>query len=71
MNSLEEVFWNFLVPARSSISTLNGGVVTLYEICGTDAEWKLENLNLFFLLLEVYGTGRSVFDDGSMSTISQ
>ena len=55
---------DFILPFQ--FGSLNAGIFTLYELFNRDRDCELSDLNLFFLFLEVYGTGWVVLDDGSL-----
>lgn len=60
---------NFFKPFLSTFSSLNGGIITLYEIFNKDNVAELKDLKLFLLLLDVYGTGKAVSDSGKVDSI--
>lgn len=60
-----------MVPFRSSVGNFNGGIMTLFDLMNADKDAKLKDLNLFFLLLEMYGTGKRINDNGDMIDIEE
>ena len=69
--SLSGLFDSYVRPFRNSFASLNSGVMTLYDIFHSDHCSILEDLKLFIVFLEVYGTGRALKPDGSYVTITK
>ena len=68
---LSDFYTQFLVPFHTVFSSLNGGILTLYEIFNRDRAAEAEDLNLFLLFLEVYGTGRVCVSEGGLQDMEE
>jgi hypothetical protein len=62
---VNKLFDNYLKPYRNHLGSLNAGVMTLYDIFHQDHVAQIDELKLFLVFLETYGTGRAVRPDGS------
>lgn len=63
--SITLLFNAYVKPFRNTFASLNAGVMTLYEILHEDHVSTLDDLKLFVIFLEIYGTGRAVKPDGN------
>ena len=61
---LSDYFHNILKPFRDTFASLNAGVLTFYEIFHSDKRNHIDDLKLFILFLEIYGSGRGVRPNG-------
>lgn len=69
--SIPIIFNEFIKPFRNTFSSLNAGVWTLYEILHHDREAMMDDMKLFIIFLEIYGTGRAVKPDGEYVTVKE
>lgn len=70
-NSLSTVFHSYIKPFRNTFASLNAGVLTIYEIFHKDHIATLDDLKLFIIFLEIYGTGRAIKPDGEYVSLLQ
>lgn len=69
--SIPNVFNSFIKPFRNIFASLNAGVLTLYEVLHKDRDAILEDLKLFVIFLEIYGTGRALRPNGEYVLLRQ
>ena len=69
IHELKEFYNSFLSSFRNSIGGLNAGILTIYELFCRDRTISLVDLNLFFLFLDVYGSGKSVLNNGERTEL--
>lgn len=70
-DSIHQIFNSYVKPFRNTFASLNAGVMTLYEILHKDHVSVLEDLKLFIIFLEIYGTGRAIKPEGEYVPIIQ
>ena len=70
-DSIHQIFNSYIKPFRNTFASLNAGVLTLYEIFHKDHIGVLEDLKLFIIFLEIYGTGRAIKPEGEYVSIIQ
>lgn len=70
-DSIHQIFNSYVKPFRNIFASLNAGVMTLYEILHKDHVSVLEDLKLFIIFLEIYGSGRAIKPEGEYVSIIQ
>lgn len=68
-HSIPALFNNYVKPFRNTFAWLNAGILTIYEIFHQDHISSVEDLRLFLVFLEIYGTGRALRPNGEYVSI--
>lgn len=70
LSTVPEYFSNYVKPFRNTFAALNAGILTIYEIFHQDHVVTVDDLKLFIILCEIYGTGRALKPSGEYVPIS-